>query len=880
MKCIAKTTILQPAKLLAILLSVVLFSTASAQTKMPTPEEHFGFKPGTDKMLFNYESLIEYTMRLYRLSDKMYVEQIGESEMGKPIYAVFISSPANILRLSGLKQINRALALNPAIEDSKLDSLIAQGKAFVLFTLSMHSAEVGPSQAAPVIMHELLTANDERTRLILENTVCVLVPCHNPDGMNMIVEHYNRYKNTPLDGCLLPGLYHKYVGHNINRDFIALTQKENKAVANFYGREWFPQVMIEKHQMGSNGPRYYVSPPHDPIAENVDAAIWNWMRVFGSRTITDMTRAGLKGISVNYLFDDYWPGSTTTSIWKGIIGMLSEAAGVNLASPIYVEPGELRTIGKGLGEYAKSINMPDPWPGGWWRLGDIVEYERTNAMSYLYTAALHKNEILRFRNDHTRLEVRKGQNEAPYYYTVPTHQRDQSEVVALVNLLEEHGINTYSLNQSIQIEKRLFQQGDIVIPLAQPYRSFIKEIMEKQKFPVRRYTPEGEIIKPYDVTSWSLPLHKGVEAAEINTKVSGLENSLTRNAVPFTLQMPIPGQYNFMLFSAQNNESFKAAFLSLSKGMEVSRTTEPISRNDKTYPVGSFLIKRGKGSEDLVNQLDVSPAFLTESTPPPSEKLKLPRIALVESWFSAMDAGWARFLFDTYHLPYTVLRPKDLQETSLSDKFDVVILTDENKSVLMDGKYGSEGTFTVSRYPPEHTKGMEKKGLENLLQFINNGGLVLSWGRSVDLFTGMLSIGDGATKQEFQLPLRNIGNELLKKGLEVPGSALRMKLREDHPLTYGMPAEVAVFHRGSPVFSTSIPYFDMDRRVIASFPEDQILISGYALNESLLAQTAAMVWIRKGKGQLVVYGFSPHHRGQTPATYKLLWNAILLKPAI
>lgn len=876
-------TYFTPTRLVKTVLTLLLASTlciGSAQTILPTPEEHFGFKPGTDKMLFSYESLIEYMMRLYRLSEKMYVEQIGESEMGKPIYAIFISAPANIMRLSELKQINRELALNPTIENTKLDSLIAHGKTFVLFTLSMHSAEVGPSQAAPIIMYKLLTSGDERTRMILENIVCVLVPCHNPDGMNMIVEHYNRYKDTPLDGCLLPGVYHKYVGHNINRDFIALTQKENKAVANFYGREWFPQVMIEKHQMGSNGPRYYVSPPHDPIAENVDAGIWNWMRVFGSRTITDMTGAGLKGISVNYLFDDYWPGSTTTSIWKGIIGMLSEAAGVNLASPIYVEPGELSTIGKGLGEYAKSINMPEPWPGGWWRLGDIVEYERINTMSYLFTAAVHKNEILRFRNDHTRLEVRKGQTEAPYYYVVPTGQRDQSEVVALVNLLEEHGINTYHLTESRQIEKRMFEQGDIVIPLAQPYRSFIKEILEKQKFPVRRYTPEGEIIKPYDVTSWSLPLHKGIDAVEINSKVAGLENALIRNDIPFTLKDNIPSQYNYLLFSAHNNESFKAAFFALSKSMELSRTTASIINNNKIIPEGSFLIKCGKGSEELLKQLDVSPVFLNESTPPPSEKLKLPRIALVESWFSAMDAGWARFLFDSHYLPYTVLRPKDLLETTLSDRFDVMILTDENKSVLMEGKYGTEGSFTVSRYPPEFTKGMEKKGLENILQFLNNGGIVLSWGRSVDLFTGMMSTGEGAGKQEFQLPYKNIGIDLSKKGLEVPGSALRMKLIENHPLTYGLPSEIAVFHRGSPVFSTSIPYFDTDRRVIASFPEDQILMSGYALNESMLARTAAMVWIKKGKGQLVVYGFSPHHRGQTPVTYKLLWNAILMKPGL
>jgi hypothetical protein len=863
-------------RILATCLFVLSLAFGSVYAQYPSPKEHFGFEPGADKMLFNYEALTNYMTRLHRLSGNMHIEQIGESWMGKPIYAVFISSVDNIQRLDELKIINRELAMNGDLTPAERETMIDDGRVFVYLTLSMHSTEVGPSQAAPVIAYELLTSQDSRTHFMLDNTVCVLVPCHNPDGMNMIVDHYNKYKDTPWEGSSMPGVYHKYVGHNINRDFITLTQKENQAVARFYNTEWFPQVMVEKHQMGSYGPRYYVSPPHDPIAENIDAGIWNWMHVFGSRSLTDMTREGLQGISVSYLFDDYWPGATTTSIWKGVIGMLSEAASVNLASPIYIEPTEFRTIGKGLGEYAKSIKMPEPWPGGWWRLSDIVEYERANTMSYLYTAALHREEILTFRNDYTRREIERGKNEAPYFYILPHDQRDKSELVDLVNLMEEHGVSTYHLTEDTKVGNRLFNHGDIVIPLAQPYRAFIKEMMENQKFPARYYTPGGEMIRPYDVTSWSLPLHKGLESVEINTPAPGLEKFLVQNKTPYRLLDVIPQRYEQMLFTATNNESYKAAFIAISQGMEVQLTTGEVTAGGKDYPKGSFVINRGKASENLLSMLDVEPVFITDEKVTGTTKLKLPRIALVESWFHAMDAGWLRFLFDTHELPYTVLRPDELENGSLSEKFDVVILTDEAKSVLLEGKFGTEGSYFISRYPPEFAKGMGKKGLENLLKFVNEGGKILSWGRSVDLFTGLLSIGDGNDKEEFQLPFNNIGSDLSKKGLEIPGSAMRMLLRGDHPLTYGMPKEVAVFHRGNPVFTTSIPYFDMDRRVIASFPEDNILMSGYAANEKLLAKQAAMVWVKKGKGQFIFYGFSPHHRGQTPATFKLLFNGILM----
>ncbi|MGB4205878.1 MAG: M14 family metallopeptidase [Bacteroidales bacterium] len=880
MKTCQSYTQLLSKKILAIVALLIMLSPVFAQPGLPSPKEHFGFEPGTDKMLFNYESLIDYMMRLFRLSDKMYVEQIGESEMGKPMYAVFISSAENIKRLSELKEINRQLALNGALGSDELDNMIQNGKTFVLFSMSMHSTEVGPSQATPDIVYDLLTLKDKKTEFILDNTVCVIVPNHNPDGMNMIVDNYNKYKDTPLEGCSNPGVYHKYVGHNINRDFVMLTQKENRAVASLYNNEWFPQVVIQKHQMGTTGPRYFVSPSSDPIAENVDAGVWNWIRIFGSQALTDMTKAGLKGVSTNYYFDDYWPGSVTTCIWKGIIGMLSECASVNIASPVYVEPGEFVTIGKGLGEYAKSINLTEPWPGGWWRLSDIFEYERVNTMSYLYTAALHKEDILRFRNTYTRSEIEKCKNEPPYYYILPDEQHDRSELVSLVNLMEEHGVETFQLMEKTQIDGRVFNAGDIVIPLSQPYRAFIKEVMEIQKFPERHYVPEGELIKPYDITSWSLPLHKGLSSYEIRRSAEHLDKKIRRCNIPFDMKEKAPEQFNYMLFSANDNESYKAAFYSLSKGMEVRRTTEAFKYNEIESPIGSFIIKSGYNNNDLLEKLNVSPVFISGNNLPESDLLKLPRIALVESWYQAMDAGWARYLFDSYYLPFTVIRPLDLQEINLSARFDVVIFTDESKSLLMEGKFGREGAYIMSRYPPEFSKGMEKKGLDNVLQFINQGGTVLSWGRSVDLFTGLLSIGDGITKQEFQLPFRNIGSELAKKGLEVPGSALRMRLMKDHALTYGMPEELGILHKGNPVFSTSIPIFDMDRRVIGWFPEDNILMSGYAGNEKLLARKAAMVWIKKAKGHLVLYGFSPHHRGQTPATYKLLFNGVLMNTSL
>ena len=204
---------------------------------------------------------------------------------------------------------------------------------------------------------------------------------------------------------------------------------------------------------------------------------------------------------------------------------------------------------------------------------------------------------------------------------------------------------------------------------------------------------------------------------------------------------------------------------------------------------------------------------------------------------------------------------------------------DNNKSVLLEGKYkGSDDTYNIPSLDPKYSKGIEKEGVQKLMKFVNDGGTIVSWGLSTGLFVGPQSIKiSEKEKEEFQLPVSDISSTLQKQGLYAPGSLLNIDLKEDHPLTLGMQKTAKVFSRGRPIFSTSIPYFDTDRRVIASYPEDKVLASGYAAKGELMEGKSAMVWVKKGKGQMVLYGFYPQFRASTTGTYKLLFNALLLK---
>lgn len=866
------------------ILTALIMVPAICAEEISAPESVFGFVPGSDRQLIDYGELVDYMKKLAESSPRIEMREVGASPLGRPMFVAFISSPENIDRLDDLHEINRRLALDPEIPDEERAELIDQGRVFVMETLSMHSGEVGPSQSLPVFAHRMATTEDPEVLSHLSDVVQMMVLCHNPDGMDLVVEHYRKYVGTKYEGSSLPQVYHKYVGHDNNRDFVALTQEDTRVISRLYSTEWFPQVLVEKHQMGSTGPRYYVPPNHDPIAQNIDEGLWNWSAIFGANLQRDMTADGLQGIASHWLFDDYWPGSTETSHWKNVISFLTEAASCKTATPIFVEPTELRVRGKGLSEYKKGVNLPDPWPGGTWSLGDIVDFELSSMDSILGTAARHRREILRFRNDLCRKEVEKGRTEAPYYFVFPKDQRDDGELVALVQLLQRHGIEVQRLSENAVVGDHHFRAGDFVVPLAQPYRAFVKEMIEAQEYPERHYTPDGELIRPYDITSWSLPLHMGVRAVQVDsrsTSMEGLFEPVGESA--FDFELTLPDDLTALVYPATDNQSYRTAFAALRDGLSVSRIEKPVTRADgSAIPAGSFAIWAAGASADqlekIVDAASIPPIVIAGEEPEELPRLRLPKVGLVETYFHDMDAGWTRYLFDTYGIPFTVLHPEDFEDAELIRDFDVIVFPSASKDVLTKGKYKRGDRYVVNDYPPEFRQPISKKGLGKLTAFIEGGGTVVSWGGSTALFTEGLAPAEEKEGESTEIPVRDVTEDLQAKGVFVPGAFIALDFLPDHPLTWGMPKEGGAFSRGNPIFATSVPRLDTDRRVIAIYPERDLLLSGYLEGEKALQNNPAMVWVRAGQGQLVLFGFQPQFRGSTPATFKLVFNALLLPP--
>jgi hypothetical protein len=279
----------------------------------------------------------------------------------------------------------------------------------------------------------------------------------------------------------------------------------------------------------------------------------------------------------------------------------------------------------------------------------------------------------------------------------------------------------------------------------------------------------------------------------------------------------------------------------------------------------------------VVDQATIKPHFLESEITVPLMPVRLPKIGLVETYFHDMDAGWTRYLFDTYGIEYRVLHPEDFDGTDLKKDFDVIVFPDASKDVLTKGKFKRFDRYVSNDYPPQFRKPISKKGLAKLTEFITGGGVVVSWGGSTGLFTEGLPLPKNDEESEtIELPVRDVIEEL--ENVSVPGAFLAVDFIPDHFLTWGMPEKAGAFSRGTPVFATSIPVLDTDRRVIGIYPERDLLLSGYISGEKQLQNRPSMVWVRAGKGQLVLFGFRPQFRGSTPATFKLVFNSLLLPP--
>jgi len=837
---------------LGLLFSVSVFGQVQA------PQDFFGFQLGSDHKLATWDEIVSYFRMLDDGSNKIQVLDLGRSTEGKPFIMAVISSAENMARIDEIKGASRRLADSRGLNDETAWTLTRNEKIIVLITCSLHATEVGAAQASPELAYDLVMNDTYQNRQILDNVVFLYVPSFNPDGLMMVKDWYDQYVDTEFEGSSLPWLYQLYTGHDNNRDAVMLTQVESQMVNRVLYHDWLPPIYLDMHQMGNRGSRIFVPPYIDPLNPNIDPLIVWENALFGEGMALDLESHGKAGAGTSHFFTGWWQGAfLMTAMWHNTVGLLTELASCKVATPIFQEKGDLQGGGRGFPSYQKMMNFPNPWPGGWWRLRDIVEYDLIAAKSVLQTAAVNREKLLYNRYLMGKRAVEAGNSEPPYAFLMPPEQSDKATLFKMIDVIMEGGVEVHQADASFSADGISYPTGTFVVLMSQPFRNYAKDILEPQTYPDIRESAGGSPIQPYDVAGWTLPYQMGVKTIPVTNPFIVQLKKISEISYNETI-LPNRRGYGFAL-SHNENQSYIATNRLLKQGADVYWSKDPVVVNGEELAPGTILIpsRHTRALQTATEGLMLTVRNIRRAPKGEVYQLSPVRLGMYKPWISSMHEGWSRWILEQYEFPYKNILNEEFRIGGLEERYDVIYIPDIWAEGILDGR--EKGTT-----PPRYAEGIGAGGLMHLKQFVESGGILITMDSSSDLLIG-----------DFGLPVANTLTGVDSKDFYCPGSILGMEFNNRHPVAYGMEKESIGFFARSPAFKI-IPNFQVEAEVVAKYPAKHILKSGFLLGEGKIANKASIIDVPMGEGHVILIGFDALNRAHAYATFKVLFNSILM----
>ena len=864
-------------------LSLFFLGLAAAQ-EITSPEKFFGFQLGADRKMARWDKIVEYFGVLEKQSGgRMKVVNMGPTSEGNPFLEVFITGPANMARLDRYREVNARISDPRGLTETQARALVDEGKAVIVQSMSMHATEIGGTQMAPELAYDLLARKDEETRRILDNVIFIEVPCFNPDGQIMVTDWYNKQLGTPYEGTNPPWLYQKYAGHDNNRDAFMTNIPDSQYMARILFTEWKPEAYVDHHHMGGNGARIFLPPYAEPIRPGADPILWRELSWYGAHMAYKEEEAGLSG-AINEAIYSGWGhfGFHWITPFHNIAGMLTESASARLASPLFLHPDQLRGNTRNLPVYEAETIFPNPWPGGWWHLRDIVERQKVSAWATLDLAARNRETVLWNAYLKGKRQTERGAAGKPAAYLISTLQHDPLTAMKMVNKLLGQGIEVQrALKPFATASGMSYPQGSFVVSMAQPKMGLIRYLLGRTFYPDNEWTRDrdGAPIRPYDMATDTLFEYMGVRVDPLDEIAEIQGAPLEKVDAPVAPAGKVTRGPNGYWLDGRLNDSFRAVNLLFDKDIAVRRADKA---SGEIRP-GDFLVPAGSEAalEAIARQTGVDFTPLRAAVSSGVHDTRRLRISMYQRYGGGnIDEGWTRLLLEQFHFPYTSIFDPEIKKGGLNDRYDVLILPNDSTATITGeapaagaaggrgGRGGGGGGFGGGEggrgnTPPEYRTGLGTEGVNAIRDFVQKGGTLVALNGATAFPVDRLGVG-----------VRNVLTGKSTQEFWCPGSTLKVEVDNTNPIGYGMPAQALALHLNSPAFEVTAQNSE-NYEVVVRYAPRELLQSGWLLGEENLARRAAVVTAKVGQGKVVLIGFPAQHRAQTQGTYKLLFNALV-----
>ncbi len=838
---------------------------ASYDPAVPTPRASLGYEVG--EQFTPHHRIVRYLEQLAATSKRLRVDTLGVTAEGREIVMATLSSERNLARLAEIKADANLLADPRGTSDADLRAIIARQPSIVWLGYTVHGNEASGTEAALAMLYQLAAGRDAETMAILDSTVVLIDPVQNPDGHERHVQDVLRNRGLfgadPTPGALIhqgnwPGGRTSHYYFDLNRDWFIQSHPESRARTGAM-LEWWPQVAVDLHEMGSNS-TYFFAPPMEPYNKNVPPNTFKWWDIFASGIGQRFDRDGWAYFRREG-YDEFYPGyGVSWPILLGAIGATFEQASSG-GGAIRREDGTVLT------------------------LAEAAHHHYAAAWSMTLTAAQRRSELL---GDYLRSRQQNVSDLSRSPMRAVLLARDaQGRADSLAWRLMANGIEVQRLTRATVVAGATAygarsaasvnaEAGWYVVDLAQPQGRLAKALLEpdaqldstfiRDELEARR---TGQASRFYDVTGWSLPLAYRVNAFTAPALPAALER-----VTPIRLMTPmmVPAAQHGWAFAAGSEASYRLLAGLFRDGVRVWYAPKPFRVGNANFPNGGFVVRVAGNGSDVLQKLQarvretavpvqpLATALVDEGTDLGSNSVfpvNAPKVLLVGgNGVNGNSYGFSWFTFEQrLGYPVTTVAAAFLASSGL-DEFDVVVLPS-----VQGGAFESQ---------------LGEAGKDRLQRWVRDGGVLVTLQGAT---TWLASERSGLSRFRVRPDTgRGPGGEGAALPVNIPGAIARTLVDPLSPLMAGvLDREVPVLVSGGTVLQAPRDLRPGER--VLRFPDEaQLRMSGYFWPEGAgrLAGSTYLFTERVGQGRVIGFRDDPNFRDLWRGLLPVFANAVFL----